>query len=188
MVNYQNGRIYKLYSDDCDLVYYGSTSGELCKRLYNHKNRSANSCTSKKMFEISSNVHIVLVESYPCDNKHELESRERWYIENNSCINRAIPTRTKQEYRITNREKISHQKKSYYKANREKKLQQRKVYREANRGKVAQCNKAWCEANREKISQREKVYREANRDKRKNQAQYRTSPFGSLCKTYGIFD
>jgi hypothetical protein len=34
---------------------------------------------------------IILLETYPCNSKSELESRERWWIENNSNVNRYAP-------------------------------------------------------------------------------------------------
>ena len=45
------------------------------------------------------NTDIILVESYPCENKNELHSRERYYIENNNCVNKIIPTRTSKEFK-----------------------------------------------------------------------------------------
>jgi hypothetical protein len=53
--------------------------------------------SSYKLFEDYgiNNIDIILVENYPCNNKYELEAKERWYIENNDSINKNIPTRTK---------------------------------------------------------------------------------------------
>ena len=39
-------------------------------------------------------VIIILIETYPCNSKYELEAKERWYIEHNECVNMVIPTRT----------------------------------------------------------------------------------------------
>jgi len=41
---------------------------------------------------------ITLVEKYRCETKDELHARERYYIENNKCVNKVIPTRTTKEY------------------------------------------------------------------------------------------
>ena len=38
---------------------------------------------------------IVLVEEYPCSTKDELFKRERYYIENNTCINKHAPSMTR---------------------------------------------------------------------------------------------
>ena len=61
-----------------------------------------------------------LLENYPCNNKYELETRERYHIENNECINRMIPTRTSKEWRDDNKEIIKENKKIYAINNREK--------------------------------------------------------------------
>jgi len=38
MVNYKNGKIYKLINHSMpDIVYYGSTTQKLCNRLTGHK-------------------------------------------------------------------------------------------------------------------------------------------------------
>ncbi len=91
MVNYQNGKIYKIYNDTIpNKYYYGSTTQILTKRLYHHKSKKNN--TSSKILK-NENMKIVLVELFPCNSKMELEKRERYYIKNNECINKNIPTR-----------------------------------------------------------------------------------------------
>jgi hypothetical protein len=74
------------------------------------------------------NYEIVLLELYPCSCKEELHARERWYIENNECVNKYIPTRTIEEYYQDNKEQIKGQKKKYYETNKEQiKEQQQKI-------------------------------------------------------------
>jgi len=51
------------------------------------------------------NFQIELVENYSCETKHELHKRERFYIDNNECINHVIPTRTQKEYSELHKEK-----------------------------------------------------------------------------------
>ena len=116
---YQNGKIYKLVCDKSPLVYYGSTIKPLSRRLVQHKSHI--DCSSRELFELG-NVSIELVEEYPCNNKKELEARERIYIEfmlnnfNHKIIcNKVIPGRTRAEYRLDNKDSI----KDYYKANRD---------------------------------------------------------------------
>ena len=91
MNKYENGKIYKLTGSN-GLVYYGSTIISLNRRLSNHKSKN-NVCSSKSL----ENMKIELVENYPCNCKRELETRERWFIENNECINNKVPVRTKEE-------------------------------------------------------------------------------------------
>ena len=128
MNKYQNGKIYKLVCDATPIVYYGSTIRPLADRLTAHRG-SGNTCNSKELFNMG-NVSIELVEEYPCNNRHELESRERIYIDfmlNNFThrviCNKTIPTRTKEEYTKEylqlNRVCLNEKSKKYYKENRE---------------------------------------------------------------------
>jgi hypothetical protein len=123
MPDYSKAKIYRIVSNVCDLVYYGSSCETLSKRLAQHR-RSYNSYLKGKgnytaSFEIieKGNYEIILVENCPCNSKEELKSRERFYIENNNCVNKYIPGRTLEE----TREKV----KEYYQENREKILKQK---------------------------------------------------------------
>ena len=134
---YKNGKIYKLVCDATPIVYYGSTIRTLSERLSHHKKFS--DCSSKELFEMG-NVSIHLIEEYPCNNKKELESRERIYIEfmlknfNHKIIcNKRIPLRTHKEYRQENRYLISEHQKEYYQQNKSTVIEKVKVYRQNNR-------------------------------------------------------
>jgi hypothetical protein len=121
MVNYQDAKIYKLVGGG--LTYYGSTCNELYKRLHQHKIKS-NNCKSKLLFDSGDKVEIILVEKYPCNDKIELHKRERYYIENNECINKYIPSRTIKEYQKkyyeNNKDNIKDNMNDYYKDNKDK--------------------------------------------------------------------
>tara|TARA_R110000803_G_scaffold27929_2_gene64912 strand:+ start:160 stop:609 length:450 start_codon:yes stop_codon:yes gene_type:complete len=99
MPNYQLGKIYKLTNGT--LNYYGSTIRPLKIRLNSHKMLEH---SSKVLFEGDNTVSIELLENYPCDTKQKLLERERWYIENNECVNNNIPGRTDKEWRDANKE------------------------------------------------------------------------------------
>ena len=124
MVNYQNSKIYKIVCNLTGETYYGSTTVRLCNRLAKHRENSKYSCKSKSIID-RENYSCILVEEYPCENKDQLYQRERWYIENNVCINKCIPLRTEED-----RIKYS---KEYYNKNRESKLVYVNEYREMNR-------------------------------------------------------
>tara|TARA_R110000764_G_scaffold42516_2_gene95806 strand:- start:79 stop:501 length:423 start_codon:yes stop_codon:yes gene_type:complete len=94
--------------------------------------------------------------------------RERYYIDNNNCINKNSPIRTKDEkktdhseyskvYYYNNKDKI----KAYLENNKDK----IKAYNEANKDKINERQKVYNEANKDKISERGKAYNEANKDK-----------------------
>lgn len=135
MVNYQDGKIYKLVGGS--LTYYGSTCNELYKRLYHHKKKN-NKCKSKLLFDSDDKVEIILVEKYPCNDKMELHQRERYFIENFECVNKYIPNRTDKEYYINNKKKIRDYQKEYYEVNKDKLRQCHKIYDDINKEKIRQ--------------------------------------------------
>ena len=122
---YANGKIYKLTCEG--LTYYGSSCNTLTKRLNSHKCKS-NNAMSKLLFEKGSTVHIALVEDFPCDRKEQLNARERYYIENNECVNKIIPGRTPKEYKEDHKEKFQTYFKDLYQEKREERLLKQKVY------------------------------------------------------------
>ena len=83
MVDYQNGKIYRLVHGDVTF-YVGSTATPLRKRKNSHK------CdTKRKDYPVQKyirkigleNFRIVLIEEYPCANKDELTAREQYWID-----------------------------------------------------------------------------------------------------------
>ena len=114
MVNYENGKIYKLYSPSKNIVYYGSTCEKyLSRRLQHHLsdykrylNNKQNYITSYAVLECE-DYKIELLEEISCNNGDQLRERERYYILNNECINKKVPNRSKKEYNQDNKEKIA---------------------------------------------------------------------------------
>jgi hypothetical protein len=88
MPNYLNGKIYKIHSPSLNLTYIGSTTTSLKERLDKHKYH--NTSCSKQIMK-SNDYEITLVENYPCTSKYELEMRETEHIQNNVCVNVALP-------------------------------------------------------------------------------------------------
>ena len=130
MNKYQNGKIYKLVCDNSPLIYYGSTYQKLPNRLSTHKYYK--SCSSRELFE-KGNVSIHLIENYPCNSRKELEAREGIYIkfilknfDYKIICNKQIPSRTKEEYRVDNKDKAIERSKEWVKNNKEK----RKIYKQ----------------------------------------------------------
>lgn len=129
MVNYQNGKIYRL--EGGGLTYYGSTVNRLCERLASHK-RDYNylkegkrtwMSNSKLLFEAVDDINevkIYLEEKYPCNTKEELTGREGWWIKNNECTNKCIAGRTSKEYYEDNKNKILTRVKKYRENNKDK--------------------------------------------------------------------
>ena len=104
MVNYQNGKIYKIVSAQTDKIYIGSSCEKyLSNRLGGHKTQYKHYQAGKSNYISSIEIvkfddaNIVLLESYPCKDKNELHARERYYIEQNKdiLVNQYIPNRSK---------------------------------------------------------------------------------------------
>ena len=182
-IDYSKGKIYKLTTiHNPDLVYYGSTVNPLYKRKGSHKSYfkcNRLDCLSYKLFELGiDDVEITLVENVNCNTKEELHKRERFYIENNNCVNKFIPTRTIKEYRKQNyeqnKDKIKESSKEYREQNKDKTKQYQKEYREKNKDTLIEERKVNYEENKDKILNRQKEYREQNKDKiREQRKEYR---------------
>jgi hypothetical protein len=140
MVNYNNGKIYKIVDNTNGDIYIGSTTKQcLSYRLAEHVRKTktgTNKCTSRHIIA-NGDYSIVLIELYPCNSKDELNARERHHIENTVCINRCIPTRTPKEYHndyyLINREHILKSVKNYNDTHKEEKIQYYKQYYEAHK-------------------------------------------------------
>ena len=122
MVNYSLGKVYKIVGNG--KIYVGSTCKKLlCQRLAAHnsaykkwKEGKTNYMTSFQIIE-RGNYSYSLIETVVCEDRKQLEQRERYYIENNYCINKNIPGRTVKER---------------YEANRDDKKEYDKIYRKNN--------------------------------------------------------
>ena len=109
------GSVYKV--TDGENVYYGSTIKPINQRLSHHKTSSTNCCVTKYMNR--DNLTIELVEEV--EDVEQLLWRERYYVENNECVNKKIPIRTKEEslelsrkYNNINKEHIRQQRTQLY--------------------------------------------------------------------------
>jgi hypothetical protein len=143
MPDYSKSKIYKLTSSNSNEIYIGSTIQNLAKRKAHHISvykgyliNKGHYVTSFKIIENGGEIDICLLEEYPCNNKEQLHQRERYYIENNCCVNKIIPTRTNAEYYIVNNKKIKERTKQYNELNKDKKKEADKKYRELNKDKI----------------------------------------------------
>ena len=98
------GIIYKIVCNETNMVYYGSATKSMNKRISDHKSGykrwKAGSCWYTSSYSIieRGNYSYSLIETVECEDRKQLETRERYYIENNECIN-IHHGRTKQDYR-----------------------------------------------------------------------------------------
>ena len=173
-IKYENGLIYKICCNDPNITdcYVGSTTN-IIKRRQSHKFN----CNNEKSMDFNryvykyirengewSNWSLVLIEYYSCQNKLELEKRERYYIEElKATLNKNIPTRSKKEWQEVNKE----YQKEYYLNNTDKIKEQKKEYRLNNSNKIKEKNKEYKLNNADKIKEKNKEYKLINADKLK---------------------
>ena len=188
MVLYQNSVVYKLKkNDDYDDVniYIGSTSN-----FKNRKNVHKSACNNENMRSYNKPAYLFIrdnggwdewvmipIEEWPCENKNQLEIRERYWIDFlKPKLNKVVPTRTGKEYREVNKDKIKEYRevnkdkfreyrRQYYEDNKDKLNERMKQYRADNKEKLAMCDKKYYEDNQDKIIEYRKQYYERNKDK-----------------------
>lgn len=149
MPNYANTKMYKLVGSG--MVYYGHTTQKLSARLRGHRAeaKTAKSGTSKLIVD-GGDFEIIWLEDYPCKHVDEARARERWWIENNDCINKQLPGRTKKEYEESTKERSKTRSKVYAEANKEHikeylddYYQKNKEKMKANAKRIRDWNKSW---------------------------------------------
>ena len=160
MPNYSNGKIYNIVCNITGETYYGSTVQKISVRMGTHRKKD-NICCSKQIIE-RGDYHYGLVEDYKCDNLEQLLMRERYYVDNNDCINKRSPITTKEE--IAAYKKVYN--KAWYQANKEESSAKKKVYNQEHKEEIAAWQKVYYEENKEQFSAKGKVYRETNKEKK----------------------
>ena len=117
-INYSNGIIYKLCCNDATItdIYIGSTTSFRARKA-EHKH----CCTTPSNKEYNylkyqtirahggwNNWSMIEIEKYEATDKHDLQKRERYWIETlKPSLNKQIPTRTYKEWAQTDKVKES---------------------------------------------------------------------------------
>ena len=196
-VNYQNGIIYRIYDNTNGDVYYGSTANVLRYRMGTHKSeaKSAYSKCKSKSIILNDDYFYSEVEKYPCNSKKELETRERYYIENFTCVNKNVPTRTGKEWREDNKEaikayRVDHKEarkaydtkfkennkeelsvyfKKYYQEHKEERKEEKQEYnnkyKEDHKEEIKEYNRKYSQDNKERLTERYKKHYEDNKER-----------------------
>ena len=84
MIDYSKSKIYTIRNqNDTSLIYVGSTTQQLSKRWGEHKSDSK-LCPLRKLYRLINGKwddwYIELYQSYPCNNREELQQKEREII------------------------------------------------------------------------------------------------------------
>ena len=170
MVNYANGKIYKIEPkcehDDGDIYIGSTTKPRLCDRMATHRAMYKRWKDKKVDKHIRSydlfdkygvnNCEIVLLEVINCETKEELHAREKHFIKSNKCVNLVVPLRTEKEYYSDNKDKKREQKRKRYRENadvRDKVRDKGKLYRNSNKVAIAERKKQYREGNIDKIKE-----------------------------------
>lgn len=167
------GFIYKIYDNTNGNTYYGSTKQQVSRRIGDHrqdyKRYLKGSYGYCKSFDIIKNCDYSynIVEEVEYGERWELLNKERWYIENNVCINKMLPFKTEEELK----EKHNDRAKKYRETEKYKKkiklhtentFEERKKYREENKEKNKEYQKKYRETHKEKNKEYQKKYQKEN--------------------------
>ena len=164
MVNYQQGKIYKIVCNTTGLIYIGSTcenrlSGRLSHHVSNYKQYLTGKTNYASSYDIikNGNYEIFLIENYPCGNSDELHMRERFYKEYQECVNVNNPIRLKEDDRLS--------KQIYYQENKEKEKLRKQKYRIENIEKLKLRFQKYYDENKAMVVLKNKKYRIENSEK-----------------------
>jgi hypothetical protein len=148
MTNYQQGKIYKIISENTDKIYIGSTTKQyLSSRMAHHVcaykkwlNGEFHKLNSFDILEFG-DCKIILIETFPCNTKAELEAREYHHIKENKELttNTHMPTRTKKEYALEHKAETA---------------EYQKKWKAENKEKLNEAKQKWVDENRELINYR----------------------------------
>jgi hypothetical protein len=164
MPNYANGKIYKICSNVTGLKYIGSTTADkLATRLADQ----ASKCRMHYMcgtgsyatsFEVlkggCGTYYIELIRHCPCTSRDELGRRMGEIIRATDCVNKVVPGRTPEQYRLECPEKAKEKFSKYYKKNVETVAAKAKMNSERNN-----------ELQRKRYAANPKVYTQQERDR-----------------------
>jgi hypothetical protein len=127
MVNYANGKVYKLVNDVDDAVYVGCTCGKLSERLNEHKKASRLKPNIRVYEHVTATGgwkdggwKIILLAETPCEDREQLHAHERHWVERVGTLNMRVPGRSKTEYVATHREEQAEKARAYRAAHSEK--------------------------------------------------------------------
>jgi hypothetical protein len=193
MPNFQNGKVYSIRSYQTNMVYIGSTTQSLAKRIGGHRCDYRKHLVGNRRYLSSYEIikyednYIELIQEFKCSNKMELGRREGEIIRTTeNCVNKNVAGRTPKEYntdkfdtrkqnekqyRIKNAESIKQHKQQYYQNNKETIDTRIQQYRIKNAESIKQRAQQYYQNNKETIYKQEKQYRIKNAESIKQHKQ-----------------
>ena len=176
MNKYQNGKIYKIISNNTDMIYIGSTIKiKLKTRLNQHRHafKTGNKKLKSGVMFLWDDAEIKLIENYPCESKTELIQREQYWMDqypdyivnqmkassDHKEYNRNYMRKRRKEGLVKPRENNKEYMKEWYQKNRERELEKNKQRRQDYSAERAEQNRKYkqSEAGKAKISANNKI-------------------------------
>ena len=162
MPNYQDGKIYTIRCrTDNALIYVGSTTMTLPRRIAEHRFASVSN-NSRKLYQSVNNNwdnwYIELYEVFPCENKEQLNKREGEIIREIGTLNCEIAGRTRKEWREENTDKIKLIAQRCHQNHREERLELSRQYNIDNNEARKEYKKKYREEHKEEISAKRIAY------------------------------
>ena len=135
MADYNKSIIYKLIDRETGNTYYGATTEPINRRISKHRCRK--SCTCKDIIT-KDDFDVVILEEYSTNEitKKFLLEKERHYIVNFNCVNKAVPLQTRRQYYDKNKEYLLKKQKWWKLKNHVTPLLNTFIFRHLNKIKV----------------------------------------------------
>lgn len=172
MPEYSQSKIYQIKCDTTGLVYIGSTTQNLAKRIANHVSTfygGYSQCSSQSVLE-NNNYRYSLIEEYSCDNKEQLHMREQFHIDQQTCVNKCraftteeIKKEREKKWREDNRTQLLKGKRDYYNEDKQKWIDNSREWVLNNKERVQKNQSHWVEQNREHVAEYKKKWRARKR-------------------------
>ena len=169
-----NGKIYKVTDNEGNLCYYGSTESTLKLRMGRHRRSytsylkgNSNYITVFSIFDKYGvdNCKIELVKLFPCASTNILRAEEGIYIKDNECVNKIIIGRTKREYCIDNKDRITEKHNEWLQNNKERVQEKHNEWKELNKEHLKEYEKVRHKKRMTDNPQYYKDYYEKNKEK-----------------------
>ena len=152
-------KIYRLFG--AGMNYYGSTNQPLYERKSTHKSQHKTNkqcCSSKIILDACDDWDLEIVEMLPPNStKQEILLREKWWIDNNECVNKNSPV-----------SKTAEEMKEYKRKWAEDKRRANGIQPKNPEYDDKKCKAEWAKAKRASLTEEERA--EINKKKREKYA------------------
>jgi len=171
-IDYSKTIIYKLVCKDINITecYVGQTT-DFKSRKSKHKCNCNNTETNFYVYQFIrehgnwKNWNMIEIEKFPCNDSLDACKRERYWVEYyKATLNSTIPSRTDQEWKEENKDKLLEYQKKYREDNTDKIKENNKEYYDDNKDKLLEYQKEYYEENKEYCLDRQKKYYVDNKE------------------------